>query len=163
MHRSFLVAILCCSLLFSAMCLAQTDSTNVIVHADARLSLLFKKETAPVRTAEVPKAAIETASTPGADASPVVRRTPVTLYAGKGYRVQLYNGPDRNEATAVKAAFTRRFPGVRSYLTYVAPSFRVKVGDFRTRSEAEAMMKQARDLHSPVMIVPDEITIIGYQ
>ena len=53
----------------------------------------------------------------------------------------------------------RRFPGVRTYMTYVQPQFRVKVGDYRTREDALEMYRQASQLYNPSMIVPDIIVI----
>lgn len=84
------------------------------------------------------------------------------IYSGKGYRVQIYNGPDRGKAIAVKAEFMRNNPGVRTYLTYVSPCFRVKVGNYRNRSDALGMLKEANSVYSPCVIVPDIITINTY-
>jgi hypothetical protein len=85
-----------------------------------------------------------------------------TTYSGKGFRVQIYNGPSREKALAAKTAFMRHNPGVSSYIMYIAPGFRVKVGDFRFRHEAEGMLRVANSMFSPSMIVPDEVTVSGY-
>ncbi len=82
-----------------------------------------------------------------------------TVKSGKGYRVQIYNGPDRNKAIEIKREFMRHFPGVHTYLTYKSPCFRVKVGDFRNRSDAVGMYKEANSIYSPTMIVPDIIIV----
>lgn len=82
------------------------------------------------------------------------------IYSGKGFRVQIYYGPDRAKAVQVKAEFMRNFPDVRTYLNYLSPTFRVKVGDYRNRSDAEGMLREARSIFGgPCMIVPDIITI----
>ena len=82
------------------------------------------------------------------------------IYSGKGFRVQIYYGPDRAKAVQVKAEFMRTFPDVRTYLNYLSPTFRVKVGDYRNRSDAEGMLREARSIFGgPCMIVPDIITI----
>lgn len=78
-----------------------------------------------------------------------------SIYSGRGYRVQIYSGNDRNKATKIKIDFARRFPGVQTYMTYVSPQFRVKVGDFHTRGEAQEMYRQLSTLYNPCMIVPD--------
>jgi hypothetical protein len=80
------------------------------------------------------------------------------VYTGKGFRVQIYNGQDREKAIKIKTEFMRRYPGIRTYLSYVSPSFRVKVGDFRRRGDAEGMLREANSVYSPCMIVPDMIT-----
>lgn len=107
-------------------------TTGVVIHADERLAILEKKN----KNIQMG----------------VIR-------SGRGFRVQIYNGNDRAKATQTKVDFMKRFPGVRTYLTYVQPQFRVKVGDFRTRAEAEKMYEQASTLYSPCMIVPDIIVI----
>ncbi len=82
------------------------------------------------------------------------------IYSGKGFRVQIYYGPDRAKAVQVKAEFMRTFPDVRTYLNYLSPTFRVKVGDYRNRTDAEGMLREARSIFGgPCMIVPDIITI----
>ena len=64
-----------------------------------------------------------------------------------GYRVQAFSG---NSATAKREAQVRerniisRFPQMRPYIGYKAPSWRLRVGDFRTRDEAEEMLKQLK-------------------
>lgn len=84
------------------------------------------------------------------------------IYSGKGFRVQIYNGTDRDKAVMIKNEFSRRYPGTRTYLTYISPSFRVKVGNYRNRSDAEGMLREANSMYNPSMIVPDLITISTY-
>lgn len=81
------------------------------------------------------------------------------IYSGKGFRVQIYSGNDREKAIMVKTEFMRRFPAIRTYLSYVAPTFRVKVGNYRNRSDAAGMQREAKEMYSPCVIVPDNITI----
>ncbi len=108
------------------------DTTGVVIHADPRLDIIFKK----------------------------YRNTPIGyIYSGRGYRVQIYNGNDRVKANEIKVDFIRRFPGVRTYLTYVQPQFRVKVGDFRTRGDAAKLFEQTSAIYNACMIVPDIVVI----
>jgi len=81
------------------------------------------------------------------------------IYTGKGFRVQIYSGADRERAINIKTEFMRNFPGVRTYLIYLSPTFRVKVGNYRTRAEAMSMYREAKEIYSPCVIVPDNITI----
>jgi SPOR domain len=82
--------------------------------------------------------------------------------SGKGFRVQIYNGPDRSKAIERKTEFMRNYPGVPSYLSYITPCFRVKVGDYRNRNDALGMLKEANSAYSPCMIVPDIINVRAY-
>ena len=81
------------------------------------------------------------------------------IRSGNGYRVQIYNGNDRIRANQVRVDFIRRYPQVRTYLSYVQPQFRVKVGDFRTRAEAQKVYDELTGIYNPCMIVPDIIVI----
>lgn len=164
--------------------------TGVSIHADPRLSVLFKKKNSPAKSAATKTPAIEAAKPmqlpakgatavtakavapaikPGVDHEPTPLATPLTtrktsgaVYSGKGYRVQIYNGNDRVKAIKIKAEFMRKFPGVRTYLTYISPCFRVKVGDYRNRGDAEGMLREANAMYSPSMIVPDIINVSSF-
>ncbi len=145
---------------------AQSGRGSVIIHSDARLAVLLRKTHSYVRPTqpEAPAKPVETI------AKPATTNTPPGLfhpdmrvsYTGKGYRVQIYNGPSRDKALQAKTEFMRRFPGVSSYIMYMAPGFRVKIGDYRNRSDAEGMLKEANSMFSPSMIVPDVVTISNY-
>ena len=89
---------------------------------------------------------------------PPVHATNPPVTTSHGFRVQIYNGPDRKKAAEVKNDFMHRYPGVHCYLVYIAPGFRVKVGDYSSRDAADAMLRQLKPLFSPAtMIVPDNI------
>lgn len=80
-------------------------------------------------------------------------------YRGPGYRVQIYNGPNRNEALRIKAEFMRNYPGVRTYFSFTSPHYRVKAGNFRRREDAVGLFRDANDTYKPCMIVPDVVGI----
>jgi len=52
-----------------------------------------------------------------------------------GYRVQIYQG-EKDKAYSFKSEFLREYSGFNVYVLFKTPDFRVRVGDFRTRSEA---------------------------
>jgi hypothetical protein len=81
------------------------------------------------------------------------------IRSGRGFRIQIYNGNDRNRANEVKLDFLRKYPGMRAYMTYIQPQYRVKVGDFRSRAEAHALYRELSNIYTPVIIVPDIIVI----
>jgi hypothetical protein len=125
----------------------QPDSAvhGVILHADSRLDMVVRKSE--------PRTAVHK-SGPGRRAGMIT--------SGRGFRVQIYSGSDRNVATQRKIDFLRRYPGVRTYMTYIAPTFRVKVGDYRDRKAAQAMYQQVSRLYNPCMIVNDIIEINSF-
>ena len=112
---------------------AQIDAARgIVLHADPRLAVLVKK-------------------------SSNIKRG--LIRSGRGFRVQIYAGNDRAAATRTKIDFMRRFPGVRTYMTYAAPQFRVKVGDFQSRGDAQRLYSQVSGMFSPCIIVPDLIVV----
>jgi len=133
LRYSLLLTLFLCPLLSAAQA---TDSTGVIFHEDPRLAILFAKKN-------------ETG----------LKSIKGAIYSQKGFRVQIYYGNDRNTANQRKIDFIRRFPGVASYLSYVAPSFRLKVGNFKTRAEAYELYRQLSPLYAPCMVVPDIVVI----
>jgi len=62
-----------------------------------------------------------------------------------GFRVQVISTMDRGKATAAKAKLMELFPQYKTYLSYQSPYFRVRVGDFRTREDAEQLQQQLGD------------------
>lgn len=91
-----------------------------------------------------------------------VRTRPVyrgLIHSGRGFRVQIYSGSDRAKAIAAKSSFMRVFPNVRTYLSYSAPQFKVKVGDYKSRQAAAEMARVLKTFFKPVMIVPDVIVV----
>ena len=67
-----------------------------------------------------------------------------------GYRIQVFS--DRNQRTAKGEALTKErsikeaFPEMGTYITYDAPSWRLRVGDFRTRDEAVIRLGELREM-----------------
>ena len=76
-----------------------------------------------------------------------------------GYRVQIYFGSVRQKAADVKQDFNGKHPDISSYLTYLAPNFKVRVGDFRTRLDAQGFLKSIEGQYPTSFIVQDEIKL----
>ena len=85
---------------------------------------------------------------------------PAPHYTGKarGFRIQIYNGLDRDKANRIKLDFMRQHPGMGAYLTYTKPHFRVRVGNFRTRTAAAPLYRELSEKYT-CMIVPEIIYI----
>jgi hypothetical protein len=74
----------------------------------------------------------------------------------KGFRLQIYLG-ERTKAEDVRRQFLTRHPETPAYLSYLAPNFRVRVGDQRNKREAEKLREQLLDEFPGSYVVPDEI------
>lgn len=143
MHKLILFIFLFSACLISGNALAQSDDSTggVTVHADPRLDIVVA----------VGKTTTGSGTGSGSRGG--------SIHSAKGFRVQIYGGPDRAKATQMKIDFIRRFPGVRSYLSYISPKYVVKVGDFRTRAEASHFYSLASHYYNPCIIVPDIVVI----
>lgn len=75
----------------------------------------------------------------------------------RGFRVQIYNGNNRSEANAIRTRFVRTHAGIRSYVVFKNPQYRVRVGDFRNRKEAHEFMSKINSQFGACMIVQDII------
>src|SRR5207244_1121440 len=76
-----------------------------------------------------------------------------------GFRIQIYFGSNRQKASEVKTEFSFRHPEMLSYLTYQQPNFKVRVGDFRTRLEAQKFLKDIQGNYMTSFIVQDDIRL----
>ncbi len=96
------------------------------------------------------------------------RTTQQTIQARSvGYRIQAYT--DNNQRTAKASAQQRaraiamKFPQYRSYISYNAPSWRLRIGDFKSRSEAQAALARIRSVFPSyareMTIVRDHINV----
>ncbi len=78
-----------------------------------------------------------------------------------GYRVQIYFGTMRQKAIEFRSEFNSLHPETASYLTYKQPNFKVRVGDFRTRLEAQKFLKNIHEQYGSSFIVTDDIKLPG--
>ena len=86
---------------------------------------------------------------------------------GVGFRIQAFS--DNNTATAKATAQQRaraiamKFPQYRSYISYNAPSWRLRIGDFKTQAEAQAALSRIRSVFPSyarqMTIVRDHINV----
>lgn len=77
-----------------------------------------------------------------------------------GYRVRIYSDNKQNSRGASEAALNRfkgMYPGLTAYRTYTNPFFKVTVGDFRTKSEALALLRQIKGSFPTAFIVAETI------
>jgi hypothetical protein len=73
-----------------------------------------------------------------------------------GYRVQIYNG-NKNNCMQERSRFLQMYPSVEAYTLYESPEYRIQVGDFRTRLEAEKFKRQVLEHHSGSFVLQTKI------
>lgn len=113
------------------------DTASVIVHKDPRLDQLVKKQ-------------IQINEETTRDARRNI----------KGYRLLVINTNVREEAMAAKTKVYTYFPELKPYLIWQSPFFKLKVGNFKDRKEAEEYRKKmATHFPKGVFIINDIIEI----
>jgi SPOR domain len=77
-----------------------------------------------------------------------------------GFRILVMNTNDRKKAMDVKSTLMRDFPDHKVYLIYQSPYFKIQIGNFRKREEAESLRKQVTRLYpTGVIVIPSAIEI----
>ncbi|MCX6237546.1 MAG: SPOR domain-containing protein [Bacteroidia bacterium] len=77
-----------------------------------------------------------------------------------GFRLQIYFGSGENahaQAIKIKTEFLSSNSDVKTYLLFKSPDFIVRVGNFRTKSEALKLKKTLIFQYPNAFIVADEI------
>ncbi|RYY38797.1 MAG: SPOR domain-containing protein [Chitinophagaceae bacterium] len=97
---------------------AASAQGSVVVHKDPRVDLLAKRQS-QINVA-VRKASSRTA---------------------QGYRLLVVNTSNRQEAIDAKSKVYTLYPELKAYLSYQSPYYKLKAGNFKTRTEAETYRK----------------------
>lgn len=72
---------------------------------------------------------------------------------GFGYRIQLYNGNEQ-QARRYRARFSVEFPGISSKLVYNAPEWKIQVGNYKTKLEADKDLMKFEKKFSGIIVIP---------
>ncbi len=115
---------------------ANTIKDTVIVHKDARMDILTSKQIIANK-----KASLLTSS---------------GLY--KGYRIQVVSTSNRDQAFKIKGELLSRYPDQKSYALFQSPNFKVRIGNFLKKADAEKFKLQLQKLYTTgVFVVEDAI------
>lgn len=115
----------------------QVDTTLITVHRDPRLELLMKKQ------AQINE-----------EMSRDARR-----YV-KGFRIMVITTNNRDEANSAKAKIYTYFPELKAYLWHQSPYYKLKVGNFKDRKDAESYQRRLNAYFPKgVFIMPDTIEV----
>jgi len=135
MNRTkFLVGFL--SLLFNVLVVQLLANDSVIVIKDARMDMLSVKQ------------------------AYINKRTSMMTSTGlyKGFRIQLISTASRDAAQQMKTDMMNRYPDQKIYMLFQSPNFKVRMGNFLKRKDAERFRIQLmRYFPQGVYIVEDAI------
>ncbi len=80
--------------------------------------------------------------------------------SGPGFRILVINTNNRNTAMDIKTRVYREFPELKAYLQYQTPFYRLKVGNFTEREEADAYLENIRRIFGKEVYVVRDIVEI---
>lgn len=77
-----------------------------------------------------------------------------------GYRIRIYfdnNQNARTESERIASSFAASYPYMRVYRSHVSPYFKVTVGDFRTKDDAQKFAKTISGKYPSAFLVKENI------
>lgn len=77
-----------------------------------------------------------------------------------GYRVQIHFGGDSQEAKKIKSDFMTAYPEIPAYYIYEQPNFKIRVGDYKSKLEAQKFLKEIKASFPASFVVEDKVEMI---
>jgi hypothetical protein len=80
----------------------------------------------------------------------------------EGFRIQLFSDSGNNSKTKAQAVydeFLAKFPDMGVYLTFKSPNYKVRIGDFRTRLDAQRFLNELAGDYPNSFIIADQINL----
>lgn len=84
-------------------------------------------------------------------------------YKTTGYRIQVFSGGnsrnDRQKAEKAGVDMKRMFPNEPIYVHFYSPSWKCRMGNYRSASEAQRFLKQVKTMYPQACIVKGTISV----
>lgn len=119
------------------------ENKKYYIDQSEKIAKLSEKHPKPVAQTTAPVVETPTYTPVATTTTRAKKSAPVKA---RGYRVQLFNGQDREQANRVKNQFISVFPEIPRYLIFVEPTYRVRVGDFYTKDDAENFLRDVKKI-----------------
>lgn len=59
-----------------------------------------------------------------------------------GYRIQIFFSTDKDKVNEIRMKFIKQYPKMETYITFDAPNYILRVGDFTEKNDAERFKKE---------------------
>lgn len=59
-----------------------------------------------------------------------------------GYRIQIFFSTDKEKVNEIRMKFIKQYPKMETYITFDAPNYILRVGDFTEKNDAERFKKE---------------------
>jgi len=76
-----------------------------------------------------------------------------------GYRIQIFFAESRTIAQTQKASFINLYEQHKAYIDYLAPNYRIRVGNFRTKLQAEKFKQELISTYPTSIVLEDKIEL----
>jgi len=124
-------------IIFFILCICSTcfAADTIIVHKDPRLDIFTEKQ------------------------SEVNKRTAGMTSSGlyKGYRLQVLSTRHREDAFKLKTRLLKMFPSQQTYVVYQLPYFKVRIGNFISKTDAEDFKSKLLRLYPQHAYIVEDI------
>ncbi len=145
-YKGFIVS---CLILFALISVSKAQENKVNVEKDSLIALLQEYRSF--------YAINPTASKTVSLEPKTIDKSRATRVKVRGFRVQIFSGSSRREAENVQRGFQSQNSEINAYLDYVEPNYRVKVGDFTSRSAATEYMRKLRGTYRNVFVFVEDV------
>jgi len=84
------------------------------------------------------------------------------MNAMEGFRIQIFSESgvnSKNKAQTAHDEFQAGYPGTGIYLSFKSPNYRVRVGDFRSRLDAQRFLVELTVDYPNAFIIEDQINL----
>jgi len=76
-----------------------------------------------------------------------------------GYRIQIFFAESRTITQTQKATFINLYNEQKAYIDYLAPNYRIRVGNFRTKLQAEKFKQELISTYPTSIVLKDKIEL----
>lgn len=121
------------AIIFLAISLSSFGQGNVEVIKDSRINDLIKKQGEVI--------------------------PPATGVQINGYRLQIFFDSEKSKVDNARMQFAKSFPKIETYVTYNAPNYLLRVGDFRTQLEADRLKAEVGTAYPTSFIVQEKVNL----
>lgn len=75
----------------------------------------------------------------------------------RGYRIQIFSGNNRSEYEQARGYVLQYFPSLETYVSYSQPTYKLKVGDFLSKADAESFLSSLQSRFVAAKIIYDNV------
>ena len=76
-----------------------------------------------------------------------------------GFKIQIKNTTTQKEANILRQNFSKYFPNLKSYLNYEPPYYKIRIGNYLTKIEAQKDLKKIKRKYYGAYLVPCGVDI----